>query len=358
MYNKVEFFNGTTAKPYEVSVEVADGIIYVSDPEQTEKPLDFPFDECHYTKTNTKFIVYLNKKSTTYLLFGIDNPDAHEFKKRIDNNKKGIFHSLMRLHWLGLSSILVGLIAVLYLCSTFLIPAIGLKIITAKQETVLGEKLYSSIVEDEQIDTGLTTLLKQFTDNLTLSKHYPIRVTVINDVKNPMYNAFALPGGHIVVYMSLLDKMNSSDELVALLSHESSHVNFRHSLKSMLSGLSTSVVISILTNGMGEGGAVLANANNFVRMGYSRNLEREADEQGMYLMINNQINPKGMKALMESLQKSHKDVSSSLSFLSSHPLTTERIKNADNFVAKHHITGTINPERERIWKEIKQYMYQ
>jgi len=358
MYSKIEFFNGTTSKPYEASVEVSEGVIYISDPEQSEIPVHFSLQDCHYTKNNLKVFVYLNKQSTAYLMMGSENPTWLELKTSIDANKKGITHRLMKLNWLSLTAVLVGLVAFLYLSSTYLVPAIGLKVISTQKETVMGEKLFNSIIEDEKIDTPLTGLLKDFTSNLKLSDKYNIKVTVINDVNRPMYNAFALPGGHIVVYMSLLDKMNSSDELVALLSHESSHVNFRHSLRSMLSGISTSVLISILTSGIGDGGAVLSNANNFVRMGYSRNLEREADEQGMYLMLNNHISPKGMKALMQSLQKAHDDLPSSLAFISSHPLTKERIKNADHFVAVHDITNQVSSEREKTWHSIKENLLQ
>lgn len=44
-------------------------------------------------------------------------------------------------------------------------------------------------------------------------------------------NAFKLPGGHIVVFTGILEKMDSSDELAALLAHEATHVEERHSTR-------------------------------------------------------------------------------------------------------------------------------
>ncbi len=356
--NKIAFYSGNTARPFNVSVEIENDIVFIVDIEQLEKPIYYALKECHYTKNNNKVFIYLNKQSTAYLLMDEDNPHWPEIKKGVDSHKKGIQHSLMRLNWLSLTAIIIGIIAFLYLCSAYMVPAIGMKVISTQKETAMGESLYNSIIEDETVDSSLTAELGRFSGGLHLSTNYKIKVTVINDVKFPKYNAFALPGGHVVVYMSLLDKMNTSGELVALLSHESSHVNYRHSLRSMLTGISSSLLLSIITSGMGSGGALLTNANSFRMMSYSRNLEREADEQGMNLMVNNKINPKGMKMLMESLQKAHDDMPSSLSFMSSHPLTKERIKNADKFVATHDITNVVNAEREKSWKNIKANLMQ
>ena len=356
--NKIAFYSGNTARPFNVSVEIENDIVFIVDIEQLEKPIYYALKECHYNKNNNKVFIYLNKQSTAYLLMDEDNPHWLEIKKGVDAHKKGIQHSLMRLNWLSLTAIIIGIIAFLYLCSAYMVPAIGMKVISAQKETAMGESLYNSIIEDETVDSSLTAELGRFAGGLHLSTNYKIKVTVINDVKFPKYNAFALPGGHVVVYMSLLDKMNTSGELVALLSHESSHVNYRHSLRSMLTGISSSLLLSIITSGMGSGGALLTNANSFRMMSYSRNLEREADEQGMNLMVNNKINPKGMKMLMESLQKAHDDMPSSLSFMSSHPLTKERIKNADKFVATHDTTNVVNAEREKSWKNIKGFLMQ
>jgi len=357
-FQQISFYSGNTSKPFDVSVEIDRGNIYIIDTEQTELPLYFALKECHYNRNNNKVFVYLNKQATAYLLIQEDNPHWETIRKEIDQYKKGITHSLMRLNWLSLSAIVIGLFAFLYLCSTYIIPTIGMKVISAKQETSMGESLYNSMIEEETVDSALTVELGRFAGGLQLSGKYKIKVTVINDVKNPKFNAFAMPGGHIVVYMSLLDKMNTSGELVALLSHESSHVNYRHSLRTMLTNLSSSVLLSIVTSGMGSGGALLTNANTFRMMSYSRNLEREADEQGMHLMVDNKINPKGMKMLMESLQKAHDDIPSSLSFISSHPLTKERIKNADQFVSTHDTTNVLNAEREQTWKNIKNNLMQ
>ena len=83
-------------------------------------------------------------------------------------------------------------------------------------------------------------------------------------------------------------------------------------------------------------------------------MEKEADDEGMKLMVNNHVNPIGMKWLMEDLKKMNKDIPSGISFLSTHPLTTERIADADSFAKKYtQINTPLNDELQSLWYEIK-----
>jgi predicted Zn-dependent protease len=63
-------------------------------------------------------------------------------------------------------------------------------------------------------------------------------------------------------------------------------------------------------------------------------LETEADEEGMNLLLANQVDLNGMRALMQTLQKEG-DAPDRLSFLSTHPLTKARIKKAERYIQKH-----------------------
>ncbi len=108
--------------------------------------------------------------------------------------------------------------------------------------------------------------------------------------------------------------MNSPEEFVALLSHEATHVNKRHSLKSIFSSMGSSIIITVLTQG--NSGIFLQNADMLGRLKYSRNLEQDADNIGMNLMLANHINPIGMRDLMQNLEKANDDIPCSLSFIS------------------------------------------
>ena len=174
-------------------------------------------------------------------------------------------------------------------------------------------------------------------------------------MSDTIVNAFAFPGGHLVVYSGILNKMNRPEELIALLSHESTHVNKRHSLKSIVSQLGVAVLLSVVTaNTGGLSKTVINNADMLRVLSYSRELETEADEGGMKLMVSNQIDPNGMRWLMEDLKKSNKEIPFGISFLSTHPMTEERIKNATAFCRRYpQFSESISENEINLWRSLK-----
>jgi len=119
--------------------------------------------------------------------------------------------------------------------------------------------------------------------------------------------------------------------------------------------MSSSILITLVTkdaNGLSKG--LLDNVNTLRVLSYSRELETEADNEGMKLMVKNNINPIGMKWLMEDLRKLNNEVPRSISFLSTHPLTDEGIKNATAFSKKYKGMKTKLKEVEiALWDELK-----
>jgi predicted Zn-dependent protease len=148
-------------------------------------------------------------------------------------------------------------------------------------------------------------------------------------------NAFALAGGQIVVYSGLLQKIETPEALAALLAHESAHVNERHSLRSLLRNAANAILLSVVFNdATGISAALVGNVNTLNGLRYSRSLETEADEEGMNLLLANKVDLNGMRALMQTLEKEG-DAPDRLSFLSTHPLTKNRIKKAERYIQKH-----------------------
>ena len=105
------------------------------------------------------------------------------------------------------------------------------------------------------LDIKKSKYLEQFAAELNLGNTKPIRFTV---VKSDEVNAFALPNGQIVVFTAILDDMKSSDELVALLGHEASHINNRHSTKMLCRNLAGYMIVSLLLSDVNGIMAVLA----------------------------------------------------------------------------------------------------
>ncbi len=134
-------------------------------------------------------------------------------------------------------------------------------------------------------------------------------------------NAFALPGGDIVVNRGLLLATRNPDELAGVLAHEMQHVALRHSLKSMIRGAGLSMVWALVI-GDPSGTLVGQAADRLLGLKFSRDAEREADDQGFTLLVKRGIDPHGMVAFFDTLAKQGGATPPAL--LSTHPASAER----------------------------------
>ncbi len=348
-----EYFNGVSSKSYQVRIEVIKDEIYVFDTSYNQdNGLRYSLKDCSYVVLKNNAFIYLNKGATEYIVVPLHSEFYVELATAIKNADSTWYTKLLQQKWYTLGGGVAIILITVYLFFTFLVPPIVLKFVSAKEEISIGNNFYSSVTEGEHIDTAGTFIIQKFADNLKLSKTYPINVTVVDD---SIVNAFALPGGHIVVYSGIINKLENAQELVALLSHETSHVNKRHSLASMASRFSTSLLFSVITkdfNGVSKG--LIENVNMLQVLKYSRQLESEADYEGMKLMVSNNINPVGMKWLMEDLKKLNREIPASMSFLSTHPLTDQRINDADLFCIKYKEMNAPVPDvQQSLWEELR-----
>ncbi len=246
---------------------------------------------------------------------------------------------------LTISSLIIAFVLLCFFTYWALIPWLGEKatlLVPRKTEIQIGATMAESFKQTEKINSTSTKLINQLVDSLQLKESYPIKITIVNA---PTVNAFALPGGHIFVYSGILQKMEHYNELVALLSHEISHVTHQHSLKSLGRSAATSIFISGLFGDIsGISAGILDQANQLKQLRYSRELETEADLEGVNFMIRYKVSPIGMLTLMKILGEESKSDSELLSYLSTHPGTKERLmtlkkhpKINANFIEKENL---------------------
>lgn len=217
-------------------------------------------------------------------------------------------------------------------------------------EQQLGEAAYNNIMPVYKVDDSLTKNLNLFAQKIDFKTPYDLHITVVNE---PVLNAFALPGGEIVVFDGLLKKMKTKEELAALLSHEAAHIHHRHSLKGLYRSISGYLLLSILTSDVNGILAVVAeNSNLLQQLKYTRELETEADEKGMLTMINNGLSIEGYVSLFKILKEEEHENTELASMFSTHPLTNERINKALE-MKKGQTNLTLNDDLEIIWQSIK-----
>jgi len=160
-------------------------------------------------------------------------------------------------------------------------------------------------------------------------------------VNDPQINAFAMPGGYIGVNTGLITATRSESELAAVLAHECGHVLQHHIARSLERAshmnlpMTAAVIAAILlgAHSPDAGEAALAGAmggSAQMQLKFSRSNEREADRVGMELLERSGFDPRAMPAFFERLQKATRYDGSVPEFLQTHPVTVERIADAEN----------------------------
>lgn len=217
-------------------------------------------------------------------------------------------------------------------------------------EKQLGEQVYRSMVQPSSIDKSATAAANRFFQALDFPSDHPVRITV---VKGDVVNAFALPGGHIVVYEKLLRGLNNYDEFAALLSHEFVHVRNRHTLRSAFRQFGSVIILSLL---IGDAGAVssvlLSNVNELKNLSYSRRLESEADAEGLQLLQQRGISYQGFVRLFRFLEKQSLNQVPP-EWMSSHPETKKRMKQIQSNKACATQQNSKNEDLHRLFLLLK-----
>jgi Zn-dependent protease with chaperone function len=143
-------------------------------------------------------------------------------------------------------------------------------------------------------------------------------------LSTPVPNAFALPGGKVYVFNGLLAKAENADEIAGILAHEFGHLKHRDHMRSLIYNGGTSFLIGLLFGDVTGSGALIFASRSLVTASHSREAEQNADTFAIDVMHRLGRPTKGMGELM--FRVTGKEVDKSLSILSSHPLTEDRLQ--------------------------------
>lgn len=142
-------------------------------------------------------------------------------------------------------------------------------------------------------------------------------------------NAFALPGGHIVVFRGLLDSADTGDEVAGVLAHEIGHVVHRHAMQQVLREMGLSLLGQLLTGGAtgNVNTSMIGYGTTVWQLSYSRVAESDADAFAVQLLRKAGLRNDGLKQFFEDLEEDEDDADrpSPLQWLSTHPATADRI---------------------------------
>jgi predicted Zn-dependent protease len=248
---------------------------------------------------------------------------------------------LTRIAYLVLTTLLV--VATQFTLANNNLPDIGgpgSAELSISKEIELGEILIKEVRGHLRVsnDPELSQYIHSLGTRITaagVNSNFPFTFILIQSTD---VNAFALPGGIVAINSGLLTLSQQESEVASVFAHEIAHVTQRHIARNFANTKSFSVISAIALLGSivaaAYGGGALGQAALITtqsglqerQLAYTRSFEQEADRVGMQFLVSANIDPQGMPAFFERLNNHTKLNRGQMpEFLSSHPLTTNRI---------------------------------
>ncbi len=247
------------------------------------------------------------------------------------------------------------------------------KQIPASWETTLGQgvaaqyRIAHTLMPKEQSERLLKPLATPLLGALSNSP-FKYEITIVND---GALNAFALPGGFLTINSGLILKAESAEELLGVMAHEISHVESRHGIRSIIGNAGIYLVVSTL---LGDIQGMLATVSSaaplLLSQQYSRQFETDADENGVKLLQQANINPAGLPTFFEKMileeQKmlakiENEDARSAykkaITLLSTHPTSDERMAHLKKLIGSQRDEYiNLEPEFKALQNAVKHFV--
>lgn len=240
------------------------------------------------------------------------------------------------------------------------------EVITPEQEYYIGRAVAAKILAKYKVYNSpkaqkyLNSICRSITSQSERPDLYKGYFVVILD--SDEINAFATPGGHILVTRGLLKCTDSEDAVAAVLSHEIGHILLKHSVKAIKTSraanaiIKTSGSIAVATTGGNDGAkdnldgfseSVDAIIANMLEHGYSKSQEFEADSKALELMANAGYNPRAMDSMLKLIDEHTPKDAEKSGFGKTHPTPAARLKNVSLKYSKYKVTDTSAARKKR-----------
>lgn len=177
---------------------------------------------------------------------------------------------------------------------------------------------------------------------------YDLNIAVFD---HSMVNAFAAPGGQIVILRGLIDKAENADQVAAVLGHEIGHVEARDVTRNALRSAGSAGLLSLVLGDFAGGGAAVVIAEWTLNASYTREAEAAADVYALEMLENSGTDAEALAVFFDGLNDLERRTPKLPSYLASHPDTAERAAAARAFAEGQGVTTPILSERE--WKALQ-----
>ncbi|HEY2986527.1 MAG TPA: M48 family metalloprotease [Candidatus Binatia bacterium] len=218
------------------------------------------------------------------------------------------------------------------------------------------------LYEDRELEAYLEAVAAKLLAGRLQAAQVAPRVKVI---KHPFLNAFTLPNGSIYFHSGLLARMDNEAQLATIMGHELTHFINRHTAKELRNAQNKVVaarVLQVVLVGTLFGSladplpALWASASV---SGYSKDLETEADEDGLRAMVEAGYDPnESINAFNLLNQERDETKVKEPFFFGTHPLLEERIGNYRRLLNERYQGAAQRPDRRANTEEYRSRIHQ
>lgn len=365
-------FDGKSARKHIVDVELTPREIILKMPGQ--EPIHWFYPNLRWAEntTNPFHIEHGDINSENLEILVVEDPDFYESVSRIAPRNLFSTGKQTELNW---KLYIAGILILIFSAYVFakVVPAFlvdrMIDKIPVEWEVTLGRSILKMLPLEKKPDQKVLAVLQDTVDFLEQSvegnQPYDLKIYIWSEKE---VNALALPGGFILVSRGLLNKAESPEELAGVISHEIQHVLLRHSTQGILRNLAKGMLLALLVGDVNSTMSEVVNlASTLETLGLSREMEAEADQKGMELVLAANIDPHGMIRIFEKLMKEEssrqeeinqqvdstkKDIKL-FSYFSTHPSSQNRLSNLEKQIKPHKDRTWMPLFPDLDWNEIK-----
>jgi Zn-dependent protease with chaperone function len=194
----------------------------------------------------------------------------------------------------------------------------------------IGRLAFASVDVKRRLDSNhpASKLVEEIVAKLKPHAKIPELKFMVTVVEDRDVNAFALPGGHIVIFTGLIKEATSAEQIAGVLAHEMAHATLRHGIERVGQSLGIIAAIQLLVGDVGGLVALGTHvAQTSILTSYSRAAETEADLEGARMLHAAEIDPAAMADFFDILRHKLGDLPDAVAWLSSHPQHETRVQN-------------------------------
>lgn len=274
--------------------------------------------------------VLLNSKSQPGASLFVPNAEfARALRKSAPHLTAGAERWRSARPWIFGAGAAIGLIAAIYAAGWSPIRSLA-SVLPQTWRERLGESAVASMTEGYKLCVAKDGVRALDQLSLRLSKAAGVETSFKVAVYDwPLLNAFAVPGGQIIMTKGLIEKAGSADEVAGVLAHEMGHGIEMHPETGIIRAIGLAAAVELM---MGGSGGALANMGLLLaQIGYTRTAEHEADMQALHLLKQAAIANRGLGDFFKRVQAIENEdkfgkTLKQYNLLRTHPPTAEREK--------------------------------